>query len=171
MPRPGRCFSQRNFALSERVLARPLRRVVVISPAPMFSCTGPANALLRRPTHTHTRMRRLATKVFDGTIKAHHRERAALAPDVGNYSYLHEEVARRLLDRLDDIHESYEFSDAVDLSCGPGHVRRLLPNPGPNPGPDPGPDLDPNHGPDPDPARAVGYAPCYTSAACALRRA
>ena len=71
-------------------------------------------------------LRQLATKIFDGPLKAHHRERAALAPDFSNYSYLHEEVARRLLDRLDDIHESYEFSDAVDLSCGPGHVRRLL---------------------------------------------
>ena len=94
----------------------------------MFSCAGPARALVRRPAHAHAhaRLRQLATKIFDGTLKAHHRERAALAPDFGNYSYLHEEVARRLLDRLDDIHESYEFSDAVDLSCGPGHVRRLL---------------------------------------------
>ena len=95
----------------------------------MFSRAGPARALVRRPAHAHAphlRLRQLATKIFDGTLKAHHRERAALAPDFGNYSYLHEEVARRLLDRLDDIHESYEFSDAVDLSCGPGHVRRLL---------------------------------------------
>ena len=50
----------------------------------------------------------------------------AAAPDFANYAYLHEEVARRLMDRLDDIHESYEFVDAVDLSCGPGHVRRAL---------------------------------------------
>jgi len=87
-----------------------------------------ARALVRRPprAHAHARLRQLATKIFDGPLKAHHRERAALAPDFSNYSYLHEEVARRLLDRLDDIHESYEFSDAVDLSCGPGHVRRLL---------------------------------------------
>ena len=71
-------------------------------------------------------LRGLATRVFDGELKAHHRERAALAADYGNYTYLHEEVARRLVDRLDDIHESYDFDDAVDLSSGPGHVRRLL---------------------------------------------
>ena len=103
-------------------------RLSRLRPDRMFSCVGPARALVRRPAHAHAhaRLRQLATKIFDGTLKAHHRERAALAPDFGNYSYLHEEVARRLLDRLDDIHESYEFSDAVDLSCGPGHVRRLL---------------------------------------------
>ena len=70
--------------------------------------------------------RGLATHIFDTELKAHHRDRAAAAPDHANYAYLHEEVARRLMDRLDDIHESYEFADAVDLSCGPGHVRRAL---------------------------------------------
>ena len=73
-----------------------------LRPDRMFSCVGPARALVRRPAHAHAhaRLRQLATKIFDGTLKAHHRERAALAPDFGNYSYLHEEVARRLLDRL-----------------------------------------------------------------------
>ena len=58
-----------------------------------------ARALVRRPprAHAHARLRQLATKIFDGPLKAHHRERAALAPDFSNYSYLHEEVARRLL--------------------------------------------------------------------------
>lgn len=64
--------------------------------------------------------------VFDRTLKAHQRDCAARAPDYEKYSYLHAEVASRLLERLDDIHESYDFQDAVDIGCGNGHARRLL---------------------------------------------
>ena len=42
------------------------------------------------------------------------------------YSYLRDEVAERLMDRLDDVHETYAFADAVDLCSSNGHVRRAL---------------------------------------------
>jgi NADH dehydrogenase [ubiquinone] 1 alpha subcomplex assembly factor 5 len=35
-------------------------------------------------------------------------------------------VANRLVERLDDIHESYSFPEVVDLGSGSGHVRRAL---------------------------------------------
>ena len=73
-----------------------------------------------------THSRGLASEVFDRAIKRHHRQRAALSPDIGSYTYLRDEVAERLLERLEDIHESYVFDHAVDLGCGTGHVRRAL---------------------------------------------
>ena len=36
------------------------------------------------------------------------------------------QVANRLVERLDDIHESYSFPEVVDLGCGSGHVRRAM---------------------------------------------
>ena len=65
-------------------------------------------------------------QVFDQTLKRHHRERAALSPEVANYAYLRDEVAERLMERLEDVHESYEFAEAADVGCGSGHVRRAL---------------------------------------------
>lgn len=83
-----------------------------------------------RSNISHPAMRRhvrgLASVVFDRTLKQHHRERAALSPLIGQYTYLRDEVAERLVDRLDDVHSSYEFNDAIDLGCGTGHVRRAL---------------------------------------------
>ena len=76
--------------------------------------------------YTHTRSRGLASVVFDRSLKRHHRERAALYPQHAQYAYLRDEVAERLADRLDDVHMSYEFNDAVDLGCGTGHMRRAL---------------------------------------------
>ena len=72
------------------------------------------------------RRRGLAMEVFDRTLKRHHRERAALCPQVGDYAYLRDEVAERLIERLEDVHESYEFGNAADVGCGSGHVRRAL---------------------------------------------
>eukprot|EP00966_Prymnesium_polylepis_P032956 766895-Prymnesium_polylepis.1 len=70
--------------------------------------------------------RGLAMDVFDRTLKRHHRERAALDPEVGNYGYLRDEVAERLMERLEDVHESYQFAEAADVGCGSGHIRRAL---------------------------------------------
>lgn len=68
----------------------------------------------------------MAMRVFDTSLKRHHRERAALSPEHERYAYLREEVAQRLIDRLDDVHESYSFAEVVDVGCGSGHVRRAL---------------------------------------------
>ena len=70
--------------------------------------------------------RGLATVVFDRSLKRQHREAAGRSPGLPQYTYLRDEVAERLADRLDDVHESYSFPEAVDLSCGNGHVRRAL---------------------------------------------
>ena len=74
-------------------------------------------------------MRRFATSaatVFNRDLKLLQRERVALSPHVAQYSYLRDEIAERLMDRLDDVHESYSFADAVDLCAGTGHIRRAL---------------------------------------------
>ena len=53
--------------------------------------------------------------IFDRALKRHHRERAALDPGHEQYNYLRDEVASRLVERLDDIHASYAFPRAVDI--------------------------------------------------------
>ena len=64
--------------------------------------------------------------IFDRALKRHHRERAALDPGHEQYNYLRDEVASRLVERLDDIDASYAFPRAVDIGAGTGHVRRAL---------------------------------------------
>lgn len=74
-------------------------------------------------------MRRFASSastVFNRDLKLLQRERAALSPHLAQYSYLRDEIAERLMDRLEDVHESYSFTDAVDLCAGTGHIRRAL---------------------------------------------
>ena len=44
--------------------------------------------------------------------------------DSADYDYLRNEVARRLADRLLDIHR--KFPVAVDLGAGSGHLRKFL---------------------------------------------
>ena len=71
--------------------------------------------------------RGLATEVFNRALKRQQREAAAKIPSaLSQYTYLRDEVAERLVERLEDIHESYNFPEAVDLCCGNGHVRRAL---------------------------------------------
>jgi NADH dehydrogenase [ubiquinone] 1 alpha subcomplex assembly factor 5 len=67
-----------------------------------------------------------APTVFDRSLKRHHRERAALSDQLPQYSYLRDEIAERLAERLEDIHETYAFDEAVDLCSGNGHLRRAL---------------------------------------------
>ena len=63
---------------------------------------------LRPATRLHARG--LAAQVFDRQLKQHHRERAASnLESLNQYSYLRDEIAERLMDRLDDVHESYSF--------------------------------------------------------------
>jgi NADH dehydrogenase [ubiquinone] 1 alpha subcomplex assembly factor 5 len=58
--------------------------------------------------------------VFNGRAKLLQRARAASAPDFGEYEYLRDEVASRLVGRLFDI--SREFPVALDLGSNAGNV-------------------------------------------------
>ncbi|KAK1232102.1 hypothetical protein PQX77_004760 [Marasmius sp. AFHP31] len=66
-------------------------------------------------------------QVFDRQAKRMQRDRAALRDD-GNASrtvdYVREEIAHRMLDRLEDIKR--KFSTILDLGSGSGHFTRLL---------------------------------------------
>ena len=73
---------------------------------------------------THAALASSASTVFNRDLKLLQRERAALSPHLAQYSYLRDEIAERLMDRLEDVHESYSFTDAVDLCAGTGHIRR-----------------------------------------------
>ncbi len=64
--------------------------------------------------------------VFDRKLKARQRDAAAANQQAHRYDYLKDEIAHRLVDRLDDIHATYTFPHAVDLGAGSGHVRRAL---------------------------------------------
>jgi NADH dehydrogenase [ubiquinone] 1 alpha subcomplex assembly factor 5 len=56
-------------------------------------------------------------RVFDRALKSLHRDRSK-----PYFSYLREEVASRIVDRLDDIKAIKHFNRAVDLGSGPGSV-------------------------------------------------
>eukprot|EP00965_Chrysotila_dentata_P056704 1880916-Pleurochrysis_carterae.AAC.1 len=79
-----------------------------------------------QPASASKQARHLSVQVFNRDLKAWQRGAAVNAPDFENYTYLKDEVASRLLERLDDIHESYSFADVVDLGAGTGHARRAL---------------------------------------------
>lgn len=103
----------------------------------------------RRPALPGQQLRRLSVQVFDRALKGRQRDAAAAAADFDRYAYLRDEVsplrsgnsppghtssaglllaqvANRLVERLDDIHDSYSFPEVVDLGSGSGHVRRAL---------------------------------------------
>ncbi len=61
-------------------------------------------------------------RLFDQQLLIRRRERAARAPDAA--FFLHEEVARRLVERLDDIRRP--FAQVLDLGCGPGFLAQRL---------------------------------------------
>jgi len=63
-----------------------------------------------------------AITVFDRTAVRRHRDRAA--PQWPGYSFLHEETAARLIDRLNDV--TREFPRAVDLGGRDGTLARAL---------------------------------------------
>jgi SAM-dependent methyltransferase len=64
-----------------------------------------------------------ALAVFDRATVRRHRDRAAA--DFGRFSFLHEEIADRLVDRLDDTLRDYPL--ALDLGCHDGALARRLP--------------------------------------------
>ncbi|RLN54322.1 hypothetical protein BBP00_00008978, partial [Phytophthora kernoviae] len=57
-------------------------------------------------------------------VKRQQRNNAALLENSDEYEYLKDEVARRLIDRLEDIER--EFPLALDLGCGSGHLYKNL---------------------------------------------
>jgi SAM-dependent methyltransferase len=79
------------------------------------------------------------SKAFDRTIKQQQRDNAARArklwrqsvkgkesDDTVDYEYFRQEMALRLVDRLDDIRRAEGFPLALDLGCGVGHLYRAI---------------------------------------------
>ncbi|TDH67008.1 hypothetical protein CCR75_006323 [Bremia lactucae] len=62
--------------------------------------------------------------IFNRAIKRQQRNNAAILKNSTEYEYLKDEVARRLVDRLEDIER--EFPLALDLGCGSGHIYKNL---------------------------------------------
>ena len=63
-------------------------------------------------------------EVFDRALKLRHRNQSLIIPDSTYYDYLREEVANRLVDRLDDI--TRKFPDALELGSHRGHFLKTL---------------------------------------------
>ncbi|DAZ92963.1 TPA: LOW QUALITY PROTEIN: hypothetical protein N0F65_006282 [Lagenidium giganteum] len=63
-------------------------------------------------------------KHYGDTVKRQQRNNIALLPHGDEYEYLKDEVARRLVDRLEDVDR--EFPLALDLGCGSGHIYKNL---------------------------------------------
>lgn len=64
--------------------------------------------------------------MFDYAVKKAQRDRAAVAHPDGEYDYLHNEISRRLVDRLNDITSAKRFPLAVDIGSLAGDVRKAL---------------------------------------------
>ena len=80
-----------------------------------------------------------STHAFDRNLKRQQRDNAARAHnlwatdcnDTNNdaviqYDYIREEIAARLVDRLDDIRREEGFPLALDLGAGPGYIHRSI---------------------------------------------
>jgi NADH dehydrogenase [ubiquinone] 1 alpha subcomplex assembly factor 5 len=63
--------------------------------------------------------------VFDRNVKRIQKDRAATAESSREFDYLRDEVAKRLLDRLDDV-KGREFSVVVDLGSREGSALKYL---------------------------------------------
>lgn len=58
-------------------------------------------------------------------MKRQQRNNIAVRPGGGtDFEYLKDEVARRLIDRLEDVDREFPF--ALDLGCGSGHIYKQL---------------------------------------------
>jgi len=80
------------------------------------------------------------SKAFDRDLKKKQRDNAARSrrawrsaasnlkdgDDTVDYNYFHEEMAHRLVDRLDDIKRLEGFPLALDIGAGPGHIYRAI---------------------------------------------
>jgi hypothetical protein len=62
--------------------------------------------------------------VFDTSVKARQKERAAGDKDAREFDYLRDEVAARVVDRVGDMART--FPHALDMYCGSGHILRAL---------------------------------------------
>ncbi|KAG7385147.1 NADH dehydrogenase [ubiquinone] 1 alpha subcomplex assembly factor 5 [Phytophthora boehmeriae] len=62
--------------------------------------------------------------VLYAAVKRQQRNNTTLLENGDEYEYLKDEVARRLIDRLEDIER--EFPLALDLGCGSGHLYKNL---------------------------------------------
>jgi len=74
-----------------------------------------------------------STVAFDRNMKIQQRNNAARAdsvwkddPDRVSYDYFREEIARRLIDRLDDIKRDDGFPLALDIGAGSGIIHRAI---------------------------------------------
>ena len=79
-------------------------------------------------------------KAFDRDLKKKQRDNAARSrrawrsaasegtsdDDIVDYNYFRDEMANRLVDRLDDIKRTEGFSLALDVGSGPGHIYRAV---------------------------------------------
>ena len=59
--------------------------------------------------------------VFDRALKRRQRDMAVQLSDATEYNYLRTEVARRLVDRIEDI-SNREFPLMLDVGCHSGHI-------------------------------------------------
>ncbi|OQS01137.1 hypothetical protein ACHHYP_20069 [Achlya hypogyna] len=66
----------------------------------------------------------MSMQVFNRAMKRQQRNNAAMLTNSTEYEYLREEVARRLVDRLEDIDR--EFPLAADLGAGSGYIYKSL---------------------------------------------
>jgi len=90
-----------------------------------------SGALLRSASSSQS-----VTAAFDRKLKQRQRDNAARAhqiwhatedlKDVQNYDYFRQEIATRLVDRLDDIKRPEGFSLALDLGAGAGWIHRAI---------------------------------------------
>src|SRR3546814_458017 len=67
---------------------------------------------------------RQPVEVFDRQLKQRQRDIAAGLDQEGEYDYVREEVARQLVDRLEDITRT--FPRALDLGAHSGHIYREI---------------------------------------------
>ena len=69
-------------------------------------------------------------QAFDRSVKRMQRDNAARASQkydsVTAYDYLRDEIAVRLVDRLDDIRRDEGFPLALDIGAGAGHIHRAI---------------------------------------------
>ncbi|KAF0687304.1 Aste57867_20946 [Aphanomyces stellatus] len=73
---------------------------------------------------TKVARRCFSMQVFNRAVKRQQKNNIALLENSTEYEYLREEVAKRLVDRLQDIDR--DFPTALDLGAGSGHIYKSL---------------------------------------------
>jgi NADH dehydrogenase [ubiquinone] 1 alpha subcomplex assembly factor 5 len=107
-------------------------------PYEWWSSTGAAAASVRYMSDASSSSSSSTSKAFDRTLKRQQRDNAARArkvwrehaatieDDVVDYEYFRQEMALRLVDRLDDIKREGGFPLALEIGSGVGHVYRAV---------------------------------------------